>query len=87
MLRLGFCHDKVSLSQAMDLYCFVYTFAICSLINDYNDVLVILSDFKWVFKWKKYEKAKSVSTENDRKKGDFEIKLVMIGPLKTYELR
>ena len=38
MLRLRFCHDQVSLSQVMDLYCFVYDFVIFSLIDDYDDV-------------------------------------------------
>ena len=38
MLRLGFCHDQVSLSQVMDLYCFVYNFVIFSLIDYYDDV-------------------------------------------------
>jgi len=38
MLRLGFCHDQVSLSQVMDLYCFAYNFVIFSLIDDYDDV-------------------------------------------------
>jgi len=37
MLRFGFCHDLVSFSQVMDLYCFVYDFVIFSLINDYDD--------------------------------------------------
>ena len=38
MLRLGFCHDQVSLSQVMDLYCLVYDFVIFSLIDDYDGV-------------------------------------------------
>jgi len=38
MLRLGFCHDQVSLSPVMNLYCFVYDFVILSLIDNYDDV-------------------------------------------------
>jgi len=38
MLRLGFCHDQVSLSQVMDLYYFAYYFLIFCLIDDYDDV-------------------------------------------------
>ena len=38
MLRLEFCHDQVSLSQVMDLCCFVYDLIIFSLIDDYDDV-------------------------------------------------
>ena len=38
MLRLGFYHDQVSLSQVMDLFYFVYHFVIFSLIDDYDDV-------------------------------------------------
>jgi len=39
MLRLGFCHNQVSLSQVINLYCFVYDFVIFSLIDDNDDVL------------------------------------------------
>ena len=46
MLRLGFYHDQVSLSQVMDLYCFVHDFVIFSLIDYYDDVFVIWNDFK-----------------------------------------
>ena len=38
MLRCEFCHDQVSFSQVIDLYCFVYDFIIFSLIDDYDDV-------------------------------------------------
>ena len=38
MLRLGFWHDQASLSQVIDLYCFVYDYVIFSLIDDYDDV-------------------------------------------------
>ena len=37
MLRLGFCHDQVSLSQVKELYSFVYDFVIFSLTNYYDD--------------------------------------------------
>jgi len=46
MLWLEFCHDQISLSQVMDLYYFVHDFVIFSLINNYDDVLVIWNDFK-----------------------------------------
>ena len=36
MLRLGFCHDQVILSEVIDLYCFVYDFVIFSLTDDYE---------------------------------------------------
>ena len=38
MLRLGFCHDQVSLSQVIDLYYFVCDFIMFGLIDDYDDV-------------------------------------------------
>jgi len=38
MLRLGFCHNQISLSQVMDLYCFIYNFVIFSPIDNYDDV-------------------------------------------------
>jgi len=38
MLRLGFCHDQVSLSQVMDLYYFTYDFVVFSLIDNYDDI-------------------------------------------------
>jgi len=42
-VRVIVCHDQVSLSEVMNLYCFVYDFVIFSLINDYDDVF---GDFK-----------------------------------------
>ena len=38
MLRLGFCHDQVSLSQVMNLYYFALSFVIFSLIDDHDNV-------------------------------------------------
>ena len=46
MLRLGFCHDQVSLSQVMDLYCFTYDVVIFNLIDDYDDVFGDLECFQ-----------------------------------------
>ena len=46
MIRLGFCHDQVSLSQVMDLYYFVYGFVIFSLFDGMMMFLVISNDFK-----------------------------------------
>ena len=37
-VRVRVCHDQVSLSQVMDLYCFVYDFVIFSIIDDYDYV-------------------------------------------------
>ena len=37
-VRVKVCHDHISLTQVMNLYCFVYGFIIFSLIDDYDDV-------------------------------------------------
>ena len=64
MLKLGFCHDQVSLSQVMDLYCFVYDFLIFSLINDYDDVFGDLEWFQARIYVKRDGKAKTVKAKN-----------------------
>ena len=44
-VKVRILSDPISLSQVMDLYCFVYDFIIFSLINDYDDVFGDLERF------------------------------------------
>ena len=37
-VRVIVCHDQVSLSEVMNLYCFVYDFVILSFVDDYDGV-------------------------------------------------
>ena len=45
-VRVRVCHDQVSLSRVIILYCFIYDFIIFSLIDDYDDVFGDLNNFK-----------------------------------------
>lgn len=60
-VRVRVCHDQVSLSQVMDLYCFVYDFVIFSLIDDYDDVV---GDLEW-FQVKIYMEKKGESKNSE----------------------
>ena len=71
---------------------FVFDLVIFSIINDYDGVVVVLDGFGGVKEWfqgriyvKKEESAKTVRLEMVENIGDFEIKLVMISPLKNYD--
>ena len=59
MLSLRFCHDQVSLSQAMNLYCFVYNFVIFSFIDDYDNVFGNLESFQVTIYVKKRGESKN----------------------------
>ena len=69
----------------MDLYYFVYDFVIFGLIDNYDDVF---GDLEWfqvrIYVKKKRRKWKQWGLKMAENRGDFKIKLVMIGPLKTY---
>ena len=71
---------------------FVFNLVIFSSINDYDLVVIVLDAiggvkelFQVKIYGKKEKKAKTLRTRNGRKKGWFEIKLLMIGLLKYYD--
>ena len=69
----------------MDLHCFIYDFVIFSLIDDYDDVF---DDLEWfqvrIYMKKKRRTQKQWGLKMAEKRGDFKIKLGMIGLLENY---
>jgi len=69
----------------------VFDLVIFSIINDYDGVVVVLDGFGGVKEWfevrimgKNRRKRKQWGLKMAENRGEFEIKLVMIGPLKNY---
>jgi len=69
----------------MDLFCFVYNFVAFSLIDDYDNVFGDLEWFQVRIYVKTKRKQKQWGLKMAKNRGDFEIKLVMIAPLKNYD--